>query len=395
MILVDLLMLIITTKVGFWLIHRMHQYFPVLPIKYFKNLFLYHTFFSLVYCGMTFFTIADAFSYYHSSEFSLVPGTSFINTIAFLLSDVFFLPYLSTFFVFHMVSFFWMPIFYLSIKENIINSKALDQCLKCILFLPGLSYWTALIGKDGLMLLGLTSFMFSLNRIAKRKKWFVFSLLLVIFIRPHIAAVALFALFLSILIHFRYFTSRFVCFGLVIAAIAFPLGITYVLGFIGFSVTGAVDILNLFRLFEFITHRYGFELANLDLGNSVVNISQYSFPFQVFTYLYRPLVIDAKNALQLFASLENIVYLGLTICTFHRYMFAFLFSRKSLYYTTNLFFIFIYLTFMAPSIANLGLASRQKLMVVPSLVAVGFICRNYERVVRVRRGDYNCVITSD
>ena len=169
MIVIDGIILFILLKLGFKLIERIKQYYPFFPVKLFKWLLLYHSFFSLFFWFFSLNNPADAIAYYYSSIFSLLPGTNFIKSITYLLSDIIPLSYLSTFWVFGFIGFLFLPIFYIAIRENMILSGRLLQLLHCVLFLPGLSFWTSAIGKDGLMMVGISSFMFSLNHMSNVK----------------------------------------------------------------------------------------------------------------------------------------------------------------------------------------------------------------------------------
>ena len=46
------------------------------------------------------------------------------------------------------------------------------------------------------------------------------------------------------------------------------------------------------------------QASNLE-GGSSVDISEYSFPLQFFTYMYRPLFFDAQTIIALVVSAEN------------------------------------------------------------------------------------------
>ena len=166
MIIIDIIILYIVIKIGFAGIKKLNSHFPFLPIKLFKYLFLYHLFFAFAYCMLSKIKIADSIAYYEKSRFALKMGTAFIDSITFILSDVMQLSYLSTFWVFALFGFFWLPILYIAIYENIIVSKRVLQLLHCFLFLPGVNYYTANIGKDGLMALGITCFILSLAILA-------------------------------------------------------------------------------------------------------------------------------------------------------------------------------------------------------------------------------------
>jgi hypothetical protein len=97
-----------------------------------------------------------------------------------------------------------------------------------------------------------------------------------------------------------------------------------------------------------------------------VDIANMSWPMRLFTYLFRPLFLDAKNLFQLLSSFENMLLLFLfvkysrefvRICISSNYVLL----RFSVFYSTLMWVI------MANTTPNLGTACRQKTMFLPAL----------------------------
>mgnify|MGYP001277785983 CR=1 FL=1 len=150
------------------------------------------------------------------------------------------------------------------------------------------------------------------------------------------------------------------------------------MSYLKLKITSVSQLVNLVAIFnEFMTKQAG----AYTIGGSYVNILEYPFPLKIVTFLYRPLFIDANNAMMLAASCENIIYLGLSIFAVHRYSLSFLFKRKSLFYTVNLIFLIMFIFIFSLIIVNMGLANRMKIMIVPSLLSVIFISQSYYRGV--------------
>ena len=382
MIILDCLVLILVIFIGFRLIRAMGRHFPMLPVKLFKYLLLYHLLFSLGYCLLATITSSDALAYYASQEFNLRFGTSFIKSITFIFSDMLHLSFLSTFWIFGLMTFFWFPIMYIAISENIVLSKRMYQLLHAILFLPGLHYWTCHIGKDGLMIVGIACFMLSLNRMSKRKKWLFLGIFLMFMIRPHICGLILLSFMLGLIFHWRYFKSKFVLTMTLVALILSPIITVNILNYLSFSV---IKLSDLFKIVEyFFEFQQKWQRVNLR-GGSMVDITEYPFYLKVFTFMFRPLFFDAKSALMLFSSIENTIYLLFSGLMFHRYSVDFIFRRKSLFYTTNVFFLVFIVSFMSLIITNMGLANRMKVMGLPSLIAIVFISQSHERKLSIRK----------
>ncbi len=382
MVIIDLIILFITIRLGFKCIKKLNEHYPVLPVKLFKYLLLYHTFFTFIYFLLTKVQPADAKGYYARAIFKFRFGTNFIDSITYVLSDILQLSFLSTFWVFGLMGFFWLPIMYISIRENMLNSKRLIQILNGLLFVPGFSFWTAHIGKDGLMALGISCVIFSLNRISIRKKWFFFGVFLTFMIRPHISAVLLLAVGLGILFHFQYFRSKFVLVLVFLSAIIGPLLVVAVFKKLGFKITSIGDMFTIFEMFQQFQAKW--QQVNLR-GGSQVDITKYPFILKVVTFLYRPLFVDAKSVLMMAASCENVIYILLTIFSFHRYVIGFLIKRKSLFFTVNVLFCLMFVVINSLIITNMGLAARLKIMIVPSLIGIVFISQSYNRWIINRK----------
>ena len=91
------------------------------------------------------------------------------------------------------------------------------------------------------------------------------------------------------------------------------------------------------------------------------------FPFEVFTYIFRPLPFEAHSAVALVTSLENTILLLL----FLYIVFKTKFNFRSFVQDKNLWllsYVFLTCTILAMTTANLGIASRQKWMFMPILL---------------------------
>ncbi|MBT3581734.1 hypothetical protein HN511_05525, partial [bacterium] len=130
---------------------------------------------------------------------------------------------------------------------------------------------------------------------------------------------------------------------------------------------------NVRMLYEFVTYRQSLNLE----GGSSVNISNYSVPMKLFTYLFRPLLVDAKNPLMLIISFENLFYIILFSSIFSLGFWHFLFKNFNFYLRFNLFYFLITLLVMANTTTNLGIAVRQKTMIMFSLITIIFLYKCY------------------
>jgi len=94
-----------------------------------------------------------------------------------------------------------------------------------------------------------------------------------------------------------------------------------------------------------------------------VDIANYNQAQKLFTFLYRPLFIDAPGVLGFIVSFENLLYVLFTI---NLIRYGPLSWRHWNGLIRILFFIFIYGSVSLSQIAgNLGIAMRQKAQIVP------------------------------
>ena len=162
------------------------------------------------------------------------------------------------------------------------------------------------------------------------------------------------------------------------ATISFPLRVIFLIGVsIAFYYIYA-DVLSLVGIDEeeFLTQ--GFDLTHrateLTKSTSGVDITSYSLPMQVFTFLYRPLFFDASGALAVIVSFENVFYLLMTLKIFNIKGINFLVTSNFLVKTA--FFSFLTVAIALAQISgNLGLAMRQKsqVMILFMFVIISFL----------------------
>jgi hypothetical protein len=110
---------------------------------------------------------------------------------------------------------------------------------------------------------------------------------------------------------------------------------------------------------ESVTHL----ATELGKSNSGVDIENYNQAFKLFTFLFRPLFIDAPSIIGIFTSIEDVVYLFLFI----NILFIGILKIRSL----NGFFVICFISFLIVSVSlaqisgNLGIAVRQKAQIMP------------------------------
>jgi len=140
------------------------------------------------------------------------------------------------------------------------------------------------------------------------------------------------------------------------ALLLVPLGLNY---------AGVEDGAGPAEIIEFVEKRQNY---NQD-GGGAVQISQMSLPVKMFTYLFRPTILEIRNLFSLAASVDNLILLLLVFAG------SFALVKRSSHFvrsTHNRHFLWIYVflswILLSMTTANLGIALRQKWMFVPMLI---------------------------
>ena len=245
-------------------------------------------------------------------------------------------------------------------------------------FMPGLSYWSCAIGKDSFAMLGIGVALLaslSLKGGMRRHLAILLGAAIVFVVRPHIAAVIIGAYGTSMLVQARRRPAERIL-ALVLGAAAAPVALWVLQKYVGIAANSA-------GLMDFI------EARQLHArGGSYIDLTGHSPPYIIFTYLFRPLFFDAPNMMGMAASVENVAILGVVLTC----IIAGLRRVGSRELAQVVFtFSFIYFAVGTPLLAfatsNLGLAVRQKSMVLPALyVSLAFIAVGGGVPARRQRG---------
>lgn len=338
--------------------------------KYFKAsvprvlcLYLWHSIFCLIYIFYVVSNGGDALMYYQSglsSDFSFSLGTSSVRFLSYFLVQYLGLSFLGCSFFFNVFGFIGLLAFDAALREvTWYKSRTIRIWATLIVFLPSISFWSSGLGKDSLSFLAVGLALWS--ALDLRHRWFLlfFSLLVMMVVRPHMAGILGLGLAGSYgmqrsvpVIH------RFVLGGIAIAASAVlvPMGLSYA------GLSGEVDA---GALIEYVENRQGMNLS----GGSSVDIADMNIFMKLFTYMFRPLFLDANGIAGLASSVDNIILLLLFIAG----SWAILRKRvRVMANDHNRMFLWLYSAIawvvLASVTANLGIALRQKWMFVPMLI---------------------------
>lgn len=330
-------------------------------------LFVYHlsaAFLSWLYSSNN---PADSMDYYSTAlSSSLRPevGTALIAWVTATLREALQASYLDLFMVFHLTGYLGVVILY-QLLRVILSSTELSSTQSStrrnlvwlFALLPGLHVWTSAIGKDAPVFLGVLCFMWGVFSSRGRVPLLLVGLTICGVIRPHIAALLAGSATLALVLSRN---VRPVWRITLILALAGGLwgAMPFLLSFVQLESVDAVSVRS------YVEERQGMNLE----GGSSEEIANYSFPFQWFTFLFRPIFVDASGLLALVASLENLVYLVALVLhapSIVRLLFA---GEHSFFVRFNFVYWAIGSSILGMTTANLGLALRQKMMVVPAML---------------------------
>ena len=328
-------------------------------------LFIYHLAFSYLAYQYLLKNNGDALQYWFvgkdHSQISwldfLKPGTDIIKLFTFPLVKYLHLPFWSGFLLFGLISYFGFYklvklLWKLSAENNWL--KALSVVL---LFLPNLHFWTGIPGKEPIIFL----LMVVLTGMVFNKKIFSWKFLLTLFaialIRPHVAAVILVAVGVPVLIQGSFTLKKKLIF----------LGILAVVGII-FTIILKKVMMGRYDLLYNIGRYYRGHIKQLKLTDAYVPLDEYSLPYKLFTFYFRPLPFEKSGLYYTVFSWENFVWLLFSIGGLYVVVKIFCKIRKELFFTFSILLVFFMGLMYVYAYANYGLIARTKIIVAPVLM---------------------------
>lgn len=192
---------------------------------------------------------------------------------------------------------------------------------------------------------------------SKRGLLMAFSVCVIFLVRPHMAGIMVMAIAVAALMDSNTSAIKRALLGVLsvgVAAALVPFALKY---------AGVGEVVDVESLTNYIDKRQSYNTE----GGGGVDIASMSLPMQLFTYLFRPVLFEARGVFALAASLDNLILLGLFVFG----SIALLRGRKT-GLGENRTFMWAYALgawlILAMTTANLGIALRQKWMFAPMLV---------------------------
>lgn len=237
------------------------------------------------------------------------------------------------------------------------KSASLKRLATLVIFLPSVSFWSAAIGKDAISFMAMGFALWAALQLNKRLLLMVLAVFLMLLVRPHIAGMMIIGLAMSVMfdrnasILKRFFLGLIAIIG---AAVMVPFALEY---------ARVSDPNSAEGLINYVEKRQSYNME----GGGGVDIANMSLPMQLFSYMFRPFIFEARSITSFAAAIDNLILLYLFIAGSYA-----LFKNKSRTFNENRKFMLVYamLTWivLAMTTANLGIAVRQKWMFAPMLI---------------------------
>lgn len=321
-------------------------------------IYIYHSLFCVIATAQTRAGNVDAVTYYMQAQEGMLQiglGTFAIPILAYGPIQIFGLSYFGA-----NLSFAIIGCIGIVLMDRVLNLLAADQGrfirfgALAFVFIPSLHFWTATIGKDSLMILATGLILWFAVRPSRRIWLLIAAVLIMLIARPHMAILFLIAVVIAGL-STDYFSWRMKGVVLLVGGVIMAMTLPITLAHFGLG-QGNGDIL------EFLKSRQDVDVTRR--GQSFINPDM-AMPLRIFTFMFRPLGWEADTLHQWIVSVENMTLLGAIggVCLHIRNIGGSdpLLPGKFLIvlYALLSWLLLAYVTY------NLGLASRQKWMVLP------------------------------
>lgn len=325
-----------------------------------------HFVFCFAYWFYTLSNTSDAIAYYEDGGGGgdFMPGTAFVAWLTGWLINIFSASYLDCFLFFSLLGL--VGLFYLAriIKGLTATSSGLVKLTASLIpLMPTLNFWTVAIGKDGIAFYSICVAIYALMDVARRKMLFSVSIAAMFMVRPHICAVMILAAVVAIII------SKGM--SIKLRAIASTLGV----GVATAIIVVAIAYVGLDEADGVLGYAQSRQGENTE-GGSSIDLSNSPLYVVMFGYLFRPLFFDAPGFLGLVTSVENLLLLAVALFKF-RVPSSIRAIRENPAFTFCTIYFLVTLLLLSFTTANLGIALRQKTMILPALF---FLCFSNLRI---------------
>lgn len=286
-------------------------------------------------------------------------GTMFVVYATQSMLKMFGGSYLDYFLVYQCLGVWGLALVMRSMEEI---SGALDYRLPpiaiALMFLPGMYFWTAAIGKDAPLFLACALSIWSCFRISSRWFWLGVAIVIMLLFRAHIALLTVVSLALALV------AGRGVP---TVARVALVGAAVISSGFLLSTLQAelSTDLSSIGSIASFVERQTTAATQGVD-----TTLADAAFPVKLFSLMYRPLFFDIDGIFGLVASFQNLAMIGITFYLFRNFRLWGELFRGSLairFATIHLLSLYLMLAFMY---YNVGLGLRQREMATPALIVV-------------------------
>lgn len=325
-------------------------------------IYAWHTAFAIIYIRIIQDIGGDAIGYYQraiSNEFEWVPGTKGVNALtAFFVSDLG-LSFTGVSLVFALAGAVGLILLdHVLARITIAKPHFIRWIASLIVFLPSASFWSVGLGKDSIAMLASGLFVYAAMVGRRQMALIGISIAIMFWVRPHVAALMGGAVVVGTLFAFRRSWLSRAGVGVV------ALGVAVVAAPFIFEYIGIGDDLSQEAIEERLADRQN---ANLG-GGSSVDIASMTPAMRVFTYMFRPMLYEAGSLFALLGALENTLFLLIIIYAVWSYVRGPKLRAVPLNTISLLTFSGMAIIVLSQTTANLGIAARQKWMILPALL---------------------------
>ena len=233
------------------------------------------------------------------------------------------------------------------------------KALYLTLLLPGIHFWTAYIGKDGLLFLAAALTTWAAVQI--RTRWLAFGLatVIMILVRPHIALLAVAACAVAIALDKK--ASPLIRIALIFMSLAaFAFAAVTIESTFRIDVTNADSVTDFLATYSETTQRV----------SGTTSVAYESFFIKLLSLLFRPLFFDASGFLGLVASFENLFMLFMVGTILFRITWVIVLFRHLFVIRFAVLFAVALTILLSMVYYNVGLGLRQKLMMMPAYLTI-------------------------
>lgn len=304
-------------------------------------------------------------------------STTFILWLCYIPAKILGLSYITGNILFGFLGFIGIRYIFVLVFEHFpTNHKVLNIPLfPYVFYFLNLHFWSAGVGKDAICFWAIAWFLYALQKYQSRWWEALIALFFLYMARPHMGQTLIGGAAIAILIGSKMKIQYKVGLGIIASA-----GTFYLLG-------STAEFLEVETLsLESLSEKSAMTARNLSSGKvgSSVDISSYSFPMKLFTYLFRPLFLDVHNFVSLFSSVENALYLWLSLFIYQNWKPEAIRDMPLFLKAGVITFIPVTIAFMY-SLSNLGVVMRMKNMTMIYFMLFCFFLISHNKKQRLVR----------